>query len=538
MLRREAPRRSRRRRGARRAARATPAASSPGATASALTTRPRGGASPRPTRSPAAPGRARRRRSTAIRSQVETSSSSWLETRTMPLPFRASSRSSSRTCALLATSMPRVGSSTSSTSKSSRSMRAICTFCWLPPERSPTRWSGPLARTVSSSIQRAPSACGRARAHEERAARRERDVVRDRASEHEPLAAAVLAEEPDAPRRRRHDLAAPGRVEAEDRAKQLGAPRADEPGDTEDLAAPAARTWPRAASSRRASARTSRSSSASMPGVLRASPARALRGIRLAAHDSSSRPSISWTIALRRDVARVTRALHLAVAQHRVASPRAARTSARKCVTSTIARPDSFERLHALEEPVGVRLAEARRRLVEDEDARARRRPARARARSRRAAGRRRRARPHARRAGCASPATSASARSADRATPRSPGARRRRPRARCRARCSRPRRGADTASAPAAPSRRPRAARQPGRAARTACPRASSSRGPRRSTPSRMRISVLLPAPFSPSTACTSPARTSRSTPRRTTTGPNDFSIPASASLTPRATS
>src|SRR5262245_1742229 len=39
--------------------------------------------------------------------------------------------------------------------------------------------------------------------------------------------------------------------------------------------------------------------------------------------------------------------------------------------------------------------------------------------------------------------------------------------------------------------------------------------------------ISVLLPAPFSPMSACTSPGLTSRSTPPSATTAPNRFAIP-----------
>src|ERR1700704_2778435 len=44
------------------------------------------------------------------------------------------------------------------------------------------------------------------------------------------------------------------------------------------------------------------------------------------------------------------------------------------------------------------------------------------------------------------------------------------------------------------------------------------------------MRTSVLLPAPFSPTSACTSPARTSKSIPRRARTAPNDLVTPRSS--------
>src|ERR1043166_8460057 len=43
--------------------------------------------------------------------------------------------------------------------------------------------------------------------------------------------------------------------------------------------------------------------------------------------------------------------------------------------------------------------------------------------------------------------------------------------------------------------------------------------------------ISVLLPAPFSPMSACTSPSRNSRSTPSSATVGPNDLEIRESLS-------
>ncbi|MNH28839.1 hypothetical protein D3C79_890310 [compost metagenome] len=43
---------------------------------------------------------------------------------------------------LAPTSMPRVGSSNSSTVQSRSSQRPITTFCWLPPDSSPTTWSG------------------------------------------------------------------------------------------------------------------------------------------------------------------------------------------------------------------------------------------------------------------------------------------------------------------------------------------------------------------------------------------------------------
>ena len=53
-------------------------------------------------------------------------------------PARASSPTSSWTSALAPTSMPRVGSSKISTAGLVSSHLASITFCWLPPERSPT----------------------------------------------------------------------------------------------------------------------------------------------------------------------------------------------------------------------------------------------------------------------------------------------------------------------------------------------------------------------------------------------------------------
>src|ERR1041385_8981331 len=47
--------------------------------------------------------------------------------------------------------------------------------------------------------------------------------------------------------------------------------------------------------------------------------------------------------------------------------------------------------------------------------------------------------------------------------------------------------------------------------------------------------ISVLFPAPFSPISACTSPCRSSRSTPSSATVGPNDFLISESFSASIR---
>src|SRR6187455_3220160 len=50
-------------------------------------------------------------------------------------------------------------------------------------------------------------------------------------------------------------------------------------------------------------------------------------------------------------------------------------------------------------------------------------------------------------------------------------------------------------------------------------------------SAPARIFINVDLPAPFSPTSACTSPGRTSNVTPLNARTAPNDFSMPVAAS-------
>ena len=79
---------------------------------------------------------------------------------------------------------------------------------------------------------------------------------------------------------------------------------------------------------------------------------------------------------------------------------------------------------------------------------------------------------------------------------------------ARRRARCSPSRSGAARATAPGRSSRRRRGARRADRAARTARRRAHRRRRRAPSAPARIAISVLLPAPFWPTSAQTSPAR------------------------------
>ena len=146
--------------------------------------------------------------------------------------------------------------------------------------------------------------------------------------------------------------------------------------------------------------------------------------------------------------------------------------------------------------------AEAARRLVEDEHAAADRERARDldELLRRRRQNRRRRPRARSRRGRARASAPAAVARIAialhdGRGAP-----------APCRARCSPSRRGAARATAPGRSSRRRRGARRADRAARRARRRAASRRRRARARPARIAISVLLPAPFWPTSAQTSP--------------------------------
>lgn len=77
-----------------------------------------------------------------MRSAPSISSSMSEEMSSTASPSPASSSMSPWTSALAPTSMPRVGSSSSRTRGSRQSQRARSTFCWLPPESSPTFCSG------------------------------------------------------------------------------------------------------------------------------------------------------------------------------------------------------------------------------------------------------------------------------------------------------------------------------------------------------------------------------------------------------------
>ena len=68
------------------------------------------------------------------------------------------------------------------------------------------------------------------------------------------------------------------------------------------------------------------------------------------------------------------------------------------------------------------------------------------------------------------------------------------------------------------------------GDAGANGAPARNSSPDDGRSRPPRMRIRVVLPAPFSPRIASTSPARTSRSTPQSAWTSPNRRETPTTS--------
>ena len=107
-------------------------------------------------------------------------------------------RSARRSAPCSPTSMPRVGSSSTRTSTSWCSSRASATFCWLPPDSSPTGWRGCAQRMPRRSIHRAAAASCRAgstvNAGTERLEPRQRQVVGDAQPEREAFARAVLAE--------------------------------------------------------------------------------------------------------------------------------------------------------------------------------------------------------------------------------------------------------------------------------------------------------------------------------------------------------
>ena len=155
-------------------------------------------------------------------------------------------------CALAPMSMPRVGSSRIRSSGSVMSQRASSTFCWLPPERLRISACGSAGRMSRASMyfvtsvvlvglrdRPQPAAGGLQREHH---------VVGDREVADDALGPAVLAGERDlvvdrlpraaqlAPLASGSQLAVVGGVGAEQQAGELGAARAEEAGDADDLA--------------------------------------------------------------------------------------------------------------------------------------------------------------------------------------------------------------------------------------------------------------------------------------------------------------
>ena len=189
---------------------------------------------------------------TSTRSAMPSTSGSSLEIISTATPWPASSLISRWTSAFVPTSMPRVGSSTISSFGPVASHLPSTTFCWLPPDSVPTlslsRWYFSCSRAAHSSASEFSSLLRISPSARERAQARQRRVARDREVHHEPLLAAVLGHEADAGAHRgeraaagqalaRHlDVAGVGLVDAEDRARHLAAPGADEPGQRDDLA--------------------------------------------------------------------------------------------------------------------------------------------------------------------------------------------------------------------------------------------------------------------------------------------------------------
>ena len=202
--------------------------------------RARGRSGPRASRARGRPSRApraARRRSSAPRG-----------------PSPASSDINRCTSAFVPTSMPRVGSSMIRTFGPVASHLPSTTFCWLPPERNPTgsesfwNFSCSLVAQSDASLASEPepitpsllrSACRRVRPMLRSI---ESSITRPcwrRSSGTSPMPAFIAAArraglELDAVD---GDVAGVGRVDAEDRARDLAAARADEARERDDLAA-------------------------------------------------------------------------------------------------------------------------------------------------------------------------------------------------------------------------------------------------------------------------------------------------------------
>ena len=117
----------------------------------------------------------------------------------MPRPWCASSSSRRCTSALVPTSMPRVGSSTTSSFGPVASHLASTIFCWLPPESVPPSLSRLPALTCRRPAQAPGRAVLRGGAEQARAgepvADDEGEVAGDRHVDDQALLAAVLGDE-------------------------------------------------------------------------------------------------------------------------------------------------------------------------------------------------------------------------------------------------------------------------------------------------------------------------------------------------------
>ncbi len=149
-------------------------------------------------------------------------------------------------------STPRVGSSTKSTRGSTASSFASATFCWLPPESVRHRLVDAGAANAEPLAHRFGERCLAAPADHEparHALQVERgDVLGDRQIEEDAVALAVFAEIDDPLADRGEvvalpylgavaiDVAGAAVAKAADRLHRLGASRADQPAEPDDLA--------------------------------------------------------------------------------------------------------------------------------------------------------------------------------------------------------------------------------------------------------------------------------------------------------------
>ena len=237
---------------------------------------------------------------------------------------------------LAATSMPRVGSSRISSCGSVASQRASIAFCWLPPESGAigvsTSARGCRALRRSGRRSRVCRAGERKRQHAEPRLQRQRRcsraatarrrcrrscALRGRTPGRGAIACAGLAKRTGAPSMRSSPLSRLS--SAEQQPRQLGAARAEQAGEAEDLAARARRGRP-AAAGRAGRARAPRSSGS--PALSTPAPGAPSRP----AATLSSRPTIAAISACGGSSAAQVLADALAVAQHRDAIARSRRS--------------------------------------------------------------------------------------------------------------------------------------------------------------------------------------------------------------------